>query len=214
VTRSLGLSSGLIRRRPPKSGLPAGDRSTAGQYAPGPACTQQRTVGKRVGGNPSRVRISYPPPVLEQAERRVPLIVSRTLLPCPQPSLSSFLSTGAASEGPQTASAIFRATSPGPAPAVCQKRTGTDPGPRLPGALSPAASRTGQTPPPAWRWCAAWFALTTQGRLSCAMVAEVRPRSEYWPSRVRRNCGSDVGFPGCGGLWLVPRRKNAEAAPR
>ncbi len=37
---------------------------SAGQDVPAPPRTPRRTFGKRVGGNPSRVRISYPPPLL------------------------------------------------------------------------------------------------------------------------------------------------------
>jgi hypothetical protein len=45
-------------------------RSDPGQNAPAPPRTPVRTFGKRVGGNPSLVRISYPPPVPHRPGRR------------------------------------------------------------------------------------------------------------------------------------------------
>jgi hypothetical protein len=56
-------SSSCIRARSaPSRVLPEGRRA-AGQDTGEPVRPPGRTVGKRVGGNPSRVRISYPPQV-------------------------------------------------------------------------------------------------------------------------------------------------------
>jgi hypothetical protein len=62
--RNSGLSSGLVHGCPGLHTSPAEDGSTAGRNGPDHSRTPRRTCGKRVGGNPSRVRISYPPPVL------------------------------------------------------------------------------------------------------------------------------------------------------
>jgi hypothetical protein len=68
-----GTSPGLIHFRPAPSRRSRSERFTAGQDAYDRHRTPVRTVGKRVGGNPSRVRISYPPPVPHRARcRRAP----------------------------------------------------------------------------------------------------------------------------------------------
>ena len=64
MTRRSGLSPGLIRPRPVPFTIPPTRGSVPGQNNPVPLRTPGRTFGKRVGGNPSRVRISYPPPLL------------------------------------------------------------------------------------------------------------------------------------------------------
>ena len=59
-----GLSSGLIHRRSAR--YADGRQAALSLAADGdePARTRARRLGKRVGGNPSRVRISHPPPPL------------------------------------------------------------------------------------------------------------------------------------------------------
>ncbi len=67
---SVGLSSGLIHTRPPGFSRPWATGSVAGQDGFERAWTPSSRIGKRVGGNPSRVRISYPPPLPAMAARR------------------------------------------------------------------------------------------------------------------------------------------------
>ncbi|WP_425579095.1 IS5 family transposase [Streptomyces lannensis] len=89
--------------------------------------TGTRTVGKRVGGNPSRVRISYPPPLLSPGNtskgptsRWGPSTLSSDFV-VP----AGFLSTAGVSGVSQMASAIFRATSSSMAPGTLRYRART-----------------------------------------------------------------------------------------
>ncbi|NHI08644.1 hypothetical protein STPH2_4009 [Streptomyces sp. KO7888] len=68
-----GCSSGCIHPRPAPSATRRQLHAAAGQNVPDHSWTHRRTFGKRVGGNSSRVRISYPPPVPHRARcRRAP----------------------------------------------------------------------------------------------------------------------------------------------
>ncbi len=62
--RERGLSSSLIHACPAPFTPHSHESCSTGQDTSGQRCTSIRTVGKRVGGNHSRVRISYPPPSL------------------------------------------------------------------------------------------------------------------------------------------------------
>lgn len=119
-----------------------------------------RTLGKRVGGNPSRVRISYPPPVPHRARcRRAPPLavgpfdISR--LP-----LSWFLSARDVPGAPQTASASCRTTSlsMGPCGYLARMRPEVPPRCRTHRTLGLSSSSAGchrkvSRPPPAFGWC-------------------------------------------------------------
>ena len=90
---SLGLNLGLIRRGSPSFFRSRAPASRALQPLHGPRRTTGRGLGKRVGGNPSRVRISYPPLPTSKGRRRLrcrpfrvapahlPATVNRLLLP-------------------------------------------------------------------------------------------------------------------------------------
>jgi hypothetical protein len=67
-----GCSSGCIHPRPIAFGAEPTAHLAAGQDTCERPRTAGRTVGKCVGGNPSRVRISYPPPLPDWAEAEGP----------------------------------------------------------------------------------------------------------------------------------------------
>ena len=80
---SSGCSSGCIHCRSAPSAACSQPHSVAGQDAADQSRTSGRTFGKRVGGNPSRVRISYPPQPPEQAQRGAPPMIGGAPRCCP-----------------------------------------------------------------------------------------------------------------------------------
>ena len=74
----MGLVSVLVSFTPVRSRSPTAARSEAGQVTDGGGSrrTLANLVGKRVGGNPSGVRISYPPPPLTSVNRALDTPVS------------------------------------------------------------------------------------------------------------------------------------------
>ncbi|WP_442814722.1 hypothetical protein [Streptomyces sp. NBC_01198] len=75
-TRFGSCSSSCIRARSARSERQLSTLCAADQDPDGLGRTPGRTVGKRVGGNPSRVRISYPPPVPHRARRCWPPLLA------------------------------------------------------------------------------------------------------------------------------------------